>query len=259
MFYLLQLLSRVTMVVAILLAAVVWLGRRPAVQTEVAPVEAPVDPPRKQSIEGSSASALAVAEQFTRAGSHEDRLKWVRQPSEVTGAMADFFSSGAGSLETVTELIPLGVSTSGTLTYECIGARMSSGKRRLLCVVPDVEGERIDFHAYALHGSQSWAALLSGEAQEASEMRVLLQCGDYYNFNFSEETRWRNFTCSSPDLEQPLEFYLERSHPALKQLEELDLQSPARVIVSIRSVGDSHLKGQFEITRLLAAGWVLPE
>lgn len=202
-------------------------------------------------------SSLTVAENFTRATSQAERLKWVRQPAEVAPAMAEFFSTGAGAHEVVAKLEAMPPVDTDTLSYLRYGVTMAAGPPRLLCVVATADGAKVDFRAYARHGSVPWAALLAGQAQEAGEMRVSLKKGNYYNFGFQHEVRWQHFTATSPDLEDPVALYIARSDPAFKLLEQLDSKRPVRATVALRTLGDSHLHRQFEITRFLGAGWVL--
>lgn len=246
-------LARAGIIVVIFLGAVVMLNRPPAVETKVAPAVGPGAPAG-----ANVPTARSVAEKFTAATTQAERLKWVRQPGEVAATMEEFFSKGSGSGEQVVEISGMPPIVTDALTSECFGVRMAAGTMRLLCVVTSGGEAKVDFKAYARHGSQPWPEMMQGKAREASEVRVFIQPGNYYNFGFNDETRWQNFTATSPDLEEAVEFYIERSDPALKLLEKLDTRSPVRVTVAIRAVGNSHLQSQFEITRVLGAGWVIP-
>lgn len=209
---------------------------------------------------GPSVPSARVAGKFTRATTHSKRLKWVRQADKGAMAVEEFFTSGSGSREQVAEIMALPPVVSDALTSECFGAKMSSGDLRLLCVLGEGVEAKVDFKAYARLGSQPWPAMLKGGAREAKEMRVFIQAGEYYNFAFSDDKRWQNFSATSPEFEVPvLFFYIERSDPAMKRLEALNPRSPVRVTVDIRAVGDSHLQRQFEITGFHGTGWVLPE
>jgi len=118
---------------------------------------------------------------------------------------------------------------------------------------------KVDFKTYARHGAVAWVDLLAGKATQAAELRVFIQKGNYYNYEFSHEERWQNLTATSPDLEAPLQFYIARNHPSIKMLEKLPLQRPVRATVAIQAIGGSHLQRQFEITNVLGSGWVLAD
>lgn len=204
-------------------------------------------------------SARAVAEHFTGATTQEERLKWVRQPDAVAAAMELFFSSGKGSGEVVAKLDAIAPGNLDESIHERFAVTMADGTRRLLCLLPTAGGVRVDFKAYARHGSVAWTDLLGGQAVEADEMRLFLEKGDYYNFGFKHEVRWQCFTVTSPDLELPVWVYLARTDPAHKLLQAAYGPKPVRVTVALRSVGDSHLRRQFEIVAVRAVDWVVPD
>jgi len=204
-------------------------------------------------------SARTVAERFTGATSQAERLKWVRQPAAVAAAMELFFSTGKGSGEVVAKLDAIAPGSEGDEIYERFAVTMADGTRRLLCLLPAAGGVRVDFKAYARHGSVAWSELLGGLAGEADEMRIFIEKGDYYNFGFKHEVRWQCFTVTSPDLEVPVWLYLARTDPVLDSLQAAFGPKPVRVTVAVRAVGDSHLRRQFEIVAVHAVDWVVPD
>jgi hypothetical protein len=230
-----------------------WFARQRPAEVAAEPLPAPV------AVVDDGLSARAVAEHFTGATTQEERLKWVRQPEAVAAAMEQFFSSGKGSGEAVAKLDAIAPGNLDDSIHERFAVTLADGTRRLLCLLPTAGGVRVDFKAYARHGSVAWADLLGGQAAEADEMRLFLEKGDYYNFGFKHEVRWQCFTVSSPDLELPVWVYLARTDPAHKLLQAAYGPKPVRVTVALRSVGDSHLRRQFEIVAVRAADWVVPD
>lgn len=238
------------------LGAAGWFTRqRPAaVAAEPLPAASPA-----AAVADDGLSSRAVADNFTRATTQAERLKWVRQPDAVAAAMELFFSSGKGAAEVVAKLDAIAPGSAGDLAYERFAVTMADGTRRLLCLLPAAGGVRVDFKAYARHGSVAWSDLLGGQAKEAGEMRVFIEKGDYYNFGFKHEVRWQCLTVTTPDLDLPVWLYLARTDPALKVLEETNSLKPLRVTVAVRAVGDSHLRRQFEIVAVHAVDWVVPD
>lgn len=204
-------------------------------------------------------SSRAVAGNFTRATTHAERLKWVREPDAVAAGMEKFFSTGKGAGEVVAKLDAIAPGTAGDLVYDRFAVTMVDGTRRLLCLLPAGGGVKVDFKAYARHCSVAWSDLLGGRATEAEEMRVFVERGDYYNFGFKHEVRWQCLTVTSPDIDVPVWLYLARTDPALKMLEATNSLKPLRVTVAVRAVGDSHLRRQFEIVEVHAVDWVVPD
>lgn len=236
---------------------VAWL-----VMPRLVPVAAnPVPPasPTAPAISDDGLPPLTVAENFTRATTQAERLKWVRQPTEVEAAVLKFFSSANVTHQMGAKLEALGPASTGELIYERFGVKMADGTPRILSVVPTAAGARVDFKAYARYDSVPWEALLSGQAKEAGEMRIFIEKGDYYNFDFKHEVRWQSFIATSPDLEAPVWLYLARTDPTFKRLEMASLARPVPVTVALRALGDSHLRRQFEIAAFHGAGWVMED
>lgn len=201
-----------------------------------------------------------VAEKFIHADSQAERLKWVRHADEVGPLMAEFFSHGRGAHETVASLTPMSPAEAGqALTYARFSVTLADAPPRLLCVVRENGAAKVDFKAYARHGSVPWEDLLAGTAKEAREVRVVIKKSEYYNYEFAHEVRWQNFTATSPDLETSIQLYIARIEPAAKRMAKLRTQHPIRATVAIRALGDSHLKRQFQIIDVLGAGWVLED
>lgn len=84
-----------------------------------------------------------------------------------------------------------------------------------------------------------------------------LKPADYFNYEFSDQEKWRPFVVSRPDLQEPLYLYVVRDSEEAEQLAALNFKKPQRITLSIRPVENSHTHGQFEITKVLGQGWVI--
>ena len=199
-----------------------------------------------------------VAERFTRAGSHAERLKWVRYPDQVGAAMEAFFREGPGATEQLAGTALLASSSGGDLLFENYEVRFKGGESRLLSVSVDPAGAKVDFKSYARHCSESWPDLLSGKVTAAAEMRVILAPGGFYLHRFTDEKKWIHLKASTPDLPEALDFYVPRDSPAARELRQAG-GNLSRATVAIRAVGDSAKYRQFEITGVTATDWVEPD
>jgi hypothetical protein len=199
-----------------------------------------------------------VADHFTRATSHAQRLRWVRHAEAVGPAMEAFFREGPGSREKIVATRPKTENRSSDMLYEVYEVEMEGGGERFLCVSVDPEGAKVDFKAYARYGSESWEDLLSGEVKSAEEVRVVLKPDGYYHHHFADEGAWGHFKATTPDLPQSLDFYVARDSPAARDLNRAGAVTD-HLTLAIRSVDDSAKSGQFEITAVKAAGWVEPD
>jgi hypothetical protein len=199
-----------------------------------------------------------VAEKFTKASTHAERLKWVRQPDRVGPAMEAFFREGPGSAEKITGTTALSTNGQGDFLYENYQVNLESGEPRLLCVSVDPRGAKVDFEAYARSCSEKWQDLVSGAVQSADEVRVILRPGGFFMHRFPDEENWVHFKATTPDLPDSMDFYVARDSEAARELGQGGEQTP-HVTVSIRAVEDSAKYRQFEITAVKALGWVEPE
>lgn len=198
-----------------------------------------------------------VAERFTRANSHAERLKWVRHPDQVGAGMEAFFREGPGAKEQLAGTVQLASSSGGDLLFENYEVRFKGAESRLLSVSVDPAGAKVDFKSYARHCSESWPDLLSGKVTEAAEMRVILVPGGFYLHRFTDEKKWIHLKASTPDLPEVLDFYVPRDSPAARELKQAG-GNLSRATVAIRAVGDSAKYRQFEITGVTATDWVEP-
>ncbi len=199
-----------------------------------------------------------IAERFMKAKSHKERLELVRHPEQVGPAMEAFFRDGPGATEHVKGFHPVASSPSGELVFESYHVEMANAPMRLLSVLVDPRGAKVDFECYARSGSVAWADLLTGNVTEAAEVRVMLEAGGYYLHEFGDEQKWLHFKATSPDFSETLDFYLDRQNPSVRDIRELGARAFFATL-SIRAVNGSEKRRQFEITAVKALNWVEPD
>jgi hypothetical protein len=198
-----------------------------------------------------------IAERFVDAKSQAERLELVRNPAQVGSAMEAFFKSGPGSTERIKGFYPLVSGSSGDLVFETYSVEFDNAPSRQLSVSLDPKGAKVDFECYARFGSVAWEDLLGGNVTEAGELRVIIEPGGYYANEFSDEQKWIHFRATSPDLSEKLDFYLDRSSPAVRDIQDSGATA-FRATLSVRAVNGSAKRRQFEITAVKALEWVEP-
>jgi hypothetical protein len=196
-----------------------------------------------------------VAENFTKATTHAERIKWVRDPDRVSALMLSFFDEGAGAKEKVVSVKRMGGVSTGNFLYERFQARLDNEKSRMLAVVFTDEGAKVDFECYARHGSATWSDLFAGVVKEASEVRGTLASGSFYLFEFADDKKWNSYLVTTPDYDGPIHVYAARGSETDKAMSRVGT-GEVRVMLALRAVGDSYQKRQFEVTKLITTGWV---
>lgn len=197
-----------------------------------------------------------IAERFTKATTNVERLKLVRNPELTAPLMEDFFLNGPGARERILGIARLEPASNGKVSFQRFQVRLEDETNRLLCVVLTDDGGKVDFECYARHGSATWKDLLEGVAPSAGEVRVFVSRGSYYAYGFQDEPTWSSFVASTPDWDVPLYFYARRDSKVDKELRKLTAAGQMRATLAIRSVEGSCRQKQFEITEVLAGGWV---
>ena len=207
-------------------------------------------------------SPRRIADAFLAAKTNEERLKWVRDPEQIAPILADWYATGPGSREVVESLllrqIPPNTSRINLTSppeHARFLVRMKDGERRQLSILRTPEGGKIDFACFIRHGSAPWPAILSGEVAEA-DVRVLVMPDAYHNFNYLDETKWRSFVLSSPDLDERIHLYAPVDLPNLREMPRGWLKEPRSMFLRIKQTSRENLaRKQFELVEILAPGW----
>ena len=197
-----------------------------------------------------------IANKFLAATTQEERLRWVRQPAAVADLMERFYRAGPGATEKMAGLQKMPQVMTEDQVCARFTVKMTDGSKRLLFVPFDESGGGVDFKSYARHGSDPWSAVLDGTVAKASEMRVFLKRGNYYNHEFADESQWLCLIATSPELENPIYLYARRDNPDLLLFLKNPPKKPLRYTIALENLGQGHCNRQWQLTQVLATGWV---
>ena len=201
-----------------------------------------------------------VAERFLGAENFEERLRLVKNPDQVGPLLESFYLEGPGRHEQVARIgrLPDAATPDGSIARFAV--LMTNGSQRLLCL--DQEGSgcgKIDFKCYARHCSHSWSDLLEGRIERADEMRVILEPGAYYNYEFRDEGEWISLFATSPELPpEGIYLYARRDNPEVPEFFGNPEFMPLQCTISIQGYRDSRHHRQFILSRLVNDSWVEP-
>jgi hypothetical protein len=204
-------------------------------------------------------SAREVAEAFLKATSLDDRLTRVRDPDAVRGRLASYSEESRAVPILFSGIQAMGLATaSGEARFHRFAVQMPDGTSCFLPVVQTSRGPLVDYDAFARYGTAGWQDLLEGVP--ASELRVIARRSTYHQFDFVDERKWMAFELSSPDWPSTLTAYAPTDSITAGTLFAITgRKSKQRVVLSIRPEGESYLKRQFIIEKVLASGWVRTE
>ncbi len=198
-----------------------------------------------------------LVEGFLSATSHEERLSYIVRPSEHGEAMKAFFEQKQRVHEKEYTVHTGNSVSSNGVQYTRMAVQFKNGSRRLAPVVNTQAGRFIDFEAYSRACSVPLEELLrnGGECEYA---RVFVEPVSYYNGVFGDDTRYRSYLITSPDLaDAQIYGYVKHGDPTYYALEQfLKGGAKARFIVRLESLEESHRLKQFHIERVYCYGWV---
>ena len=233
------------------LVAVVWVlvgtggARRPS---------APVAGAARDEIRAGLESAEQVARAFLAETNPIKRLRWVRDAEGVRGRLEEYQAAARSEPGEIDKLI--GHQNAST----AFAVTLPSGEVRLLEVVETPEGPRVDWDAYARHGTASWEDLWSGKAPQAV-VRVFCEPATEAPEPFADREKWTAFRLSSPDLPQVALAFAKIGTVREAMMKKVVLGSPRyrqRFVLEVVRHEGAH-EALFEITRGLAVGWSLDE
>lgn len=90
-----------------------------------------------------------LVERFLKASDYRGRIRWVRDPGKVGGALMEFFNTGPGASEVCEGWKKVGDETVDGRLVERFEVRLSGGGVRHMDVVIDGRRALIDFASYA--------------------------------------------------------------------------------------------------------------
>ena len=215
-------------------------------------------------------TAREIAEKFLHAESHEERMKWVRDPRYSSLIRQHFRSAEEIGESEVTKIKGLPWTSSPfQAAFDPFLVRFAGGRTRYLCVVREPHGFFVDWEAYARLGSATWEELLDGRAPEA-EMRVFVSPDQYYGGKFADREKFGCLRIRSPDFREEIYAYVVRGTPTgttlarwLANRRNAAGKIPPTRVTLLLNNSDPGVTGtgihQMAVKRIVALNWVVQE
>lgn len=194
-----------------------------------------------------------------------DEVETMIRPGGMTAVEVVDYLRGMKEVDgEITEYIWLSSIDKNGLSLEGVQVIFEKGdksRNRLAVLTPDEKGVwKLDFPAFARWVKPSWESLMDGSVKSGI-IRVFTGPGSYYNGPFRDDKKWIAYSVGSPDMDEILVGYCKvgsDQHRAMELMRTGDDNVIARATLEIRRVEGAD-RTQFEITRVLAEGWVMAE
>ncbi len=209
--------------------------------------------------ERSDASYLAemepLATQFLCAKSVSEILPLVRDPKTAEPRMMAFYAQG--------KIEPLGMSK-----FNPNNNLVSKGKLKSLSIITGEqvekiivfidtpEGLKVDWESFVGWSATHWPDFLNSKTSTAQVFRVTLSTVDYYNFSFTDDSKWQSYHLASSDGEHSVYGYVEKNSLIDKRIKPNGEIRKVQLILSLKFPEGMKSDNQVLIDRCIAEGWV---
>ena len=226
-------------------------------------VQPTLPPPKAGRIEEFNAAefqktAETMARSFLAAKDISEVLPLIRHPEISAPRLKQVWPDGhlqSPGLEVFAENGEIGF-LSGTAT---VSVRTSDFQSRLLRFVKTDSGWKIDWESWADWSEVSWADFVAKKPVTPQRFRVRASVSAYYNFNFSDENKWRCYLLQSVDGEHQVYGYAETGSAQNDRMRLNGDLHDSPMMLDIHFPADSGSANQVLIDRIVADDWVEPE
>lgn len=201
-------------------------------------------------------------EAFLNTRTIEERLKHVRDPERVKPLMQNYYGKEEIEPERFKSLYREKVSVSGRLVT--VPVQTGDFLSYLIDVYRDGDGDAaaylIDWESWVGYCEITPAKARVEKPTEPFLMRVNLRPDNYYNFGFSDDSKWSGFRMTFRSSDEVFLAYSARGSAPDKILNE-DLRKggdkPGSYVVKVRYPAGARASDQVEIVEVLGEGWIL--
>jgi hypothetical protein len=250
---------------AAIVGAVIYTLKVTPKSAPVAVVQTPVVPATKDPMEiarqEKQAEAIvlkdaeALARKFLTAKSDAEILPLVHKPEVTAGRMREFYGGK--------EIKPLGLSKFDPrsvirLAQQSLLVQLETGemKKRGMVFKKSSQGLKIDWESWVGWSEIPWAKFVAEKPTTSSMFRVILNTVEYYNFGFTDESKWQSYQLVSPDEEHTIFGYTEKETLLDVQVRPKSGAKTRAVALKLKFPPDATSASQVIIESVVMEGWL---
>ncbi len=204
------------------------------------------------------AEAGPLARTFLEATRVDEVVKLVRNPETAEKRMRSWYPDGKIEAPGLSAFNPTGV-VEHWETAVVIDVRTADFSTRAMNFVPTPDGLRIDWESWVGWCEQPWAAFLAERPTAPRLFRVVAKKVDYYNFGFSDDSKWRSVRLEGLDGESFVYGYVERGTLQDQKLQIDPDTNQSVMMVRLRfPEGAAAGSNQVLVAEWVNDGWVEP-
>lgn len=250
-----------TLLLGLILGGVVIANKRKDGPATLA--AAPAVPPAPTGIEARSdaevgAEIAPLAATFLNANTVEAMLPVVRNPKIAGERLRDYYAKVPFTVAGLAKFNPSQtLSRSGKVVSTMVTTRDFQTKELVFVETP--EGIKVDWESWVGWSGMPWEDFRAKRPETAVEFRVNLEKVAYYNFAFSDDSKWQSYRLVSPDGEQSIYGYVAKGTELESQVApDLDAKRTS-LILKLKFPPGATTDNQVVIDGFVASGWVEKE
>ena len=137
--------------------------------------------------------------------------------------------------------------------------RTKNFDERTMVFAETSEGIRIDWESWEGWCEMGWEEFMATKPTTGTLFRVKLNNTNYYNFDFSDESKWRSHTLLSADDKHRMYGYVELGSLIEDDIPAFTEETDRFFILSLKFPENSQSNNQVIIERVIASGWIAPD
>jgi hypothetical protein len=205
------------------------------------------------------ASVRTTIEGFLAATSNEDRLKWIRMPSQIRPYLEEYYNRPAalkpefGSLGEVFPIEEAGLSL--------VAGRVTFANGVVNDVILEWNGSAflLDWESFVNYSTLSWKDFQTVRSRNPVAFRVLATKGDFYFPPFSDMDKWGCLALQHSVEDGILYAYFDLASPEstlLRDLVQNDEGKEIPIMVELQYPEEPGRINQVVLRRIIGKGWI---
>lgn len=208
------------------------------------------------------AEAMDLMQRYLQARSWREKLPLVRDAARLEPMMRNFYEEQKHAdpvvdrLEGVQQFLFHGVEML-KLDY---AARSVSGKLEAALLRDPAGALKLDWESYVGYSDMAWSACRKARPTEPKVFRAFASVGDYWNYEFQDESRYLSVRLVSPDELETLHGFCERDSGVGRELSSVLSRSAQQQAVTVRIAFPEKAESDecVRILGLVAERWLMP-
>jgi hypothetical protein len=200
--------------------------------------------------------ALKIADAYIRANTWLNKIRFIRDPERLRGAMEKWYTDHDDHGQPDVEF---SLSERDGEVVRFLATFASGAPPAFLALVKGRDGYKIDWETSSAYQNGQWESIAETRPKEPFVLRCIIERETYYNFSYADAEQWLCLKLSYP--RGPVTFfgYVARRSPLGIELDsQLEFSDYAGVTLEVQFPEDPRSSNQVKIIRLLNHAWLPP-